>query len=844
MDPNANTLGIFTEPVKQIACPHCNAELDVSDFSVFEDIVCPACQKTIKVPGRLGNFILIDELGRGAMGCVYLARDESLGRLVALKVMRREYGDDPKMLETLQKEAKAMATLNHRNVVSVYSFGREQGQPFFVMELLQGERLDAMMANGGIVDEVRLLEIALDVAGGLEAAGSAGLTHGDIKPANILMNEAGVAKVVDFGLARFMDPDAEIEIWGTPYYIAPEKARKKGEDSRSDQYSLGATMFHALAGKPPFNGENPTKVVLAALKEETPLISEYNPDLCPRTVSVIRRMMDKTPNKRYPTYASLRSDLQLALSDARAAQEARRRAELEAQAGKKKKKNTLIPIMASVATAILVLIAASVFMQNRRARAATEVTYPGPARSLHEPLLRNVEDRNLRSAAEALHRNQILSFAESLGHASRNIPEIHAAHAWYNFFLAGMLLYAQHPDAARARLEAVVNQDPILFDGGRVPREDPRILARYALGLIRERDLTRALRNAEPYFVHLAELAMGYRLLLEERPNEAARHFRAYAEYRPAGGISWPYVLQVLAPSMHLPRPQIPIPASVADTASTAAPAPAPAPAAAAAPPAVEPPQTAAAPEPAPRALPQPAPDAVRARDDQNRPVFQVVGQDSRQRRTGNVRTPAWSRTPNGEIYFLGSGEVLVNASGLNIQPGRRFTLGAILRIPETTAGEQPAVLIHAGTPLQTRRDDLLFHGFLVILDGVNLQVRFGNGRQIHLNRSVRPDNLTPGKNQLLTLSWSGWNPEGRADNRLMLGLDDQIIANWEIAQNDMPPPLEEQLTLFGRAARSVDDFDFGQSGINVLRAFILDRPVESRVLFEEYRERIAAWNR
>ena len=135
MDPNANTLGIFTEHVLQIGCPHCGAELDVGDFDVFEDIVCPACQKEIKVPGRLGNFILIEELGRGAMGCVYLAQDETLNRLVALKVMRREYGDDPKMLATLQKEAQAMATLNHRNVVQVYSFGREQHQPYFVMEL-------------------------------------------------------------------------------------------------------------------------------------------------------------------------------------------------------------------------------------------------------------------------------------------------------------------------------------------------------------------------------------------------------------------------------------------------------------------------------------------------------------------------------------------------------------------------------------------------------------------------------------------------------------------------------------------------------------------------------------
>jgi len=828
MDLNANTLGIFTEPVKQIACPHCSAELDVSEFDVFEDIVCPACQQTIKVPGRLGNFILIDELGRGAMGCVYLAQDESLGRLVALKVMRKEFGEDPKMLESLQKEAKAMATLNHRNVVSVYSFGREKGQPFFVMELLQGERLDAMMADGGIVDEVRLLEIALDVAGGLEAAGSAGLTHGDIKPANILMNDSGVAKVVDFGLARFMDPDAEIEIWGTPYYIAPEKARKKGEDSRSDQYSLGATMFHALAGKPPFNGDNPTKVVLAALREETPLLSDVNPGLCPRTVSVIRRMMDKSPNKRYPTYASLRSDLELALSEARAVREAKRLAEQQELAEKKKKKNTLLPIMMSVATLIVVAVALGVFLQARRSRAATAVTYPGPPRALHEPLLRNVEDRNLRSAADALRRNQVHEFAESLGYASRNIPEIHAAHAWYNFFLAGMLLYAQHPDAARERLEAVAGQSPILFDGGRTPREDPRILARKALGHMSEREFSRALRNVEPYFIHLAELALGYELLLAGRANDAARHFRSYAEYRPSGGIAWPYVLQVLAPSMHLPRPQIPVPSSVlaasagAETFAQAGTAPA---------------------VPSRSVLPNPL-SGMGVRDSQNRPLFQVAQENARRQRTGNLRAPSWTTVSNGELYTSGSGEVVVEARGLNLQMERRFTLGAVLEIPSTASGSEPVVLIHGGSPVRTEGGALLFQGYLVTLENGAVRVRIGGGNRILIDRTARPGNLAPGKKQLLTFAWSGWHPEGLAPMRLTLGLDDQEVGTWTLRENEMPPTLVEHYVLFGRAAREADRFDFGQADVTVLRSFILDRPVDFKVLFEEYRERIAAWNR
>lgn len=552
MNDKANTLGIFTESIPRMACPHCDAELDVSEFGVFDDIVCPACQEPIRVPGRLGDFILIDELGRGAMGCVYLAQDESLNRLVALKVIRREYGKDPKMLETVQREAQAMATLNHRNIVQVYSFGRVEQQPYFVMELLRGERLDEMMADGGIVDEERALEIALDVAQGLDAANQAGLTHGDIKPANILMNEQGVAKVVDFGLAKFMEPGAEIEVWGTPYYIAPEKARKKGEDSRSDQYSLGGTLFHALAGYPPFDAENPTKVVIASLKEDTPDLSEHNPDVTGKTAAVIRRMMDKNPNRRYPTYASLLADLELALQGLKDLRERRRLEELESQARANKKASPLVWIMLATTALVIGGIAAGVWYQRRQATEAVEVTYPGPKRQLHEPFQR-VEERNLREAAEAVKAGDLDLAGEKLATAARRIPERHAGMGWYRFFAAGIQLYAQYPEQAEDQLEELAAMDDMLFDGGRTPDEDPRLLAAYVLGDMSEKAFRKHLGKSERYYRHLAELAMGYRQLLEGDSNQAARYFRAYAEYGQQG-LRWPYVLHPIAPTLHLPR--------------------------------------------------------------------------------------------------------------------------------------------------------------------------------------------------------------------------------------------------------------------------------------------------
>lgn len=336
-----NSIGITTEKIEQIACPSCGAELDVSEFEVFEEITCPACEDTIKVPGQLGDYILLDELGRGAMGCVYLAQDEALGRLVGLKVMLKKYGENPEMLETLRREAQAMASLNHKNVVQVYSFGRVDEQPYIVMEFIEGKEVEKMMKDGEITEQ-RLLEIAMDTAEGLRAAHEAGLTHGDVKPANIFVDKEGVCKVLDFGLAKERDPNAEIEVWGTPYYIAPEKARKKGEDWRSDQYSLGATLYHVLAGHPPFDGPNPTKVVLSAIKDPTPVLKDECPEITQETSDLIYRMMDKEPARRFPTYESMQADIREALSAVDRAGE--QQASDHVRALKKAKKKKMVPV--------------------------------------------------------------------------------------------------------------------------------------------------------------------------------------------------------------------------------------------------------------------------------------------------------------------------------------------------------------------------------------------------------------------------------------------------------------------------------------------------------------------
>jgi serine/threonine protein kinase len=326
---------IITDRVDVIACNKCGTHLPVVDCEPFAEVECPKCRAHHRVPIRLGHFLLVQLLGKGGMGAVYKALDQTLGRYVALKVMRKELGDNAASLENFLREARAAAALNHVNVVQIYSCGQEKGQPFIVMELVDGGRLDALMAAGQPIDEARLNEIGVHVAQGLGAAHEIGLVHGDVKPANVMFGRDGTAKVVDFGLARFVAAhQAPGEIWGTPFYIAPEKVQKLPEDHRSDIYSLGATLFHALAGRPPFDGETATDVVIARLKGPAPDVREFRSELQPETARVLARMLDVEPGRRYPTYTSLLADLREAARVARTAPPGHYRKEVETGSGK------------------------------------------------------------------------------------------------------------------------------------------------------------------------------------------------------------------------------------------------------------------------------------------------------------------------------------------------------------------------------------------------------------------------------------------------------------------------------------------------------------------------------
>jgi serine/threonine protein kinase len=312
-DENAE---VIFDKVEAIRCAKCGAELDVSALKTLSHIQCPKCKSNVTVPGRIGQFLIIRQLGAGAMGTVVEALDEQLHRRVAIKVIRLgggEESDRKQMLAEFLNEARALASMNHPNVVHVHSIGEHHKQPFIVMELVSGrERLDVAIGRGEQMDERRLLRLAIDVANGLAGAARLNLVHGDIKPQNILITNEGVAKVVDFGLVGRAGMGQGEEVRGTPYYIAPERAQSKPVDARADMFSLGATLWHLLAGKPPFRGKSVVEVVMTRLKKPAADIREERPDVSEPTAKALATMLATSPADRYPDYATLIAALRAA----------------------------------------------------------------------------------------------------------------------------------------------------------------------------------------------------------------------------------------------------------------------------------------------------------------------------------------------------------------------------------------------------------------------------------------------------------------------------------------------------------------------------------------------------
>ncbi len=256
----------------------------------------------------LGDFHVLRRLGEGGMGQVYLAEQVSLKRRVALKLLRGELAGNEVSRKRFQVEAKAVAKLNHANIVQVYALGEHCGHPYMVLEYVDGKNLREYLYRKGPLEPALALNILRQVSAALLRAGEAGVVHRDIKPENILLTRKGEVKVADFGLSRMQvegQPALNLTqsgtTMGTPLYMSPEQVQGKPVDIRTDIYSLGVTCYHMLAGQPPFEGENAFAVAIQHVQNEPPALEALRPDLPKELCAVVAKMMAKNPEERYQT---------------------------------------------------------------------------------------------------------------------------------------------------------------------------------------------------------------------------------------------------------------------------------------------------------------------------------------------------------------------------------------------------------------------------------------------------------------------------------------------------------------------------------------------------------------
>ena len=263
----------------------------------------------------LGEFRLVRRLGVGGMAEVWLAEQTSLHRMVAIKMLKADALTDETLVKRFEVEAKAVATLNHPNIVQIYTVGRHKGTQFIAQEYVDGNSLREILRKKGPLDLQRGIHVMRQVAGALQAAGERGIVHRDIKPENIMISKKGEVKVADFGLAQLSEGGEKLHLTsegmtlGTPHYMSPEQVQGDKLDPRSDIYSFGVTCYHMLSGETPFKGDTAVSVAVQHLNTEPPSLRDLRPDLPEGLCAMVARMMAKSLKDRYPNAQAISNEL-------------------------------------------------------------------------------------------------------------------------------------------------------------------------------------------------------------------------------------------------------------------------------------------------------------------------------------------------------------------------------------------------------------------------------------------------------------------------------------------------------------------------------------------------------
>ena len=294
---------------------------DSADAATFDAWVrdAPASGEHSLAGRQVGRYTVLSHLGSGGIGDVWLATDQELAREVALKLLSQELAGYSAHAQRFRQEARAASSLNHPNIVTVFDIGQFEGRQFIAQEYIRGRTLRDSLREGPLAAELAV-DIAVQVAAALSAAQNAGIVHRDIKPENIMLRPDGLVKVLDFGLARFLEASATPAgpysaltrpgiILGTERYMSPEQARGLPVDGRSDIFSLGVVLYELLAGAAPFDGDTPSDVLAAILKEDPAPLSGYARTVPVELERIVRRCLEKDPAARYPSADALRDDL-------------------------------------------------------------------------------------------------------------------------------------------------------------------------------------------------------------------------------------------------------------------------------------------------------------------------------------------------------------------------------------------------------------------------------------------------------------------------------------------------------------------------------------------------------
>ncbi len=263
-----------------------------------------------QLPEYVGRYRVLDRIGRGAMGVVYAALDEQMNRRVAIKLMVGDFDQDPELRERFAREARITGQLAHRNIVTVFDLGEDQGRPFIVMELLEGLPMAEHLRTPAAQSLDAKIDLMMQVCDGLQNAHGCGVIHRDIKPSNLFIQPEGTLKILDFGVARLSTSNLTASgfLLGTPEYMSPEQAQGRTVDSRADVFSAASVFYFMLSGRSPFGSRDLPKMLDAILHNDPPPLAAADaPDALAR---VLEKALQKAPVNRYQHCSDMLAELE------------------------------------------------------------------------------------------------------------------------------------------------------------------------------------------------------------------------------------------------------------------------------------------------------------------------------------------------------------------------------------------------------------------------------------------------------------------------------------------------------------------------------------------------------